>query len=199
LLGKIYNKNIELNLVNLKYLHLNSDIYSESIAIKLKKRKNKLLRVLKKALKLAKLPTLTKDIFYNNTLHKTFINKYKNINLYISYVPKEKDALHQILYKTFPIRSKYHTLPSNNLENNILNYIKYKNISGLRIEAAGRLSKRLTASRSVFKYKYKGSLKNVDSSDKNMSSVMMKGYLKSNIQFTKLNSKTRNGAFGLKT
>jgi hypothetical protein len=28
---------------------------------------------------------------------------------------------------------------------------------------------------------------------------MMKGYLKSNIQFTKLNSKTRNGAFGLKT
>jgi hypothetical protein len=36
ILKKVYNKHVEFNLVNLKYLHLNSDIFSESIAIKLK-------------------------------------------------------------------------------------------------------------------------------------------------------------------
>jgi len=39
LISKIYSKKVELNLVNLKYPHLNSDIYTESITHKLKKKK----------------------------------------------------------------------------------------------------------------------------------------------------------------
>jgi len=46
LISKIYAKKVELNLVNLKYSHLNSDIYTESIATKLKKKVG-LLRVLR--------------------------------------------------------------------------------------------------------------------------------------------------------
>jgi len=69
---------------------------------------------------------------------------------------------------------------------------------GVRLEATGRLTKRLTASRSVYKLKYKGSLKNIDSSSKSLSSVLVRGNNKSNTQFTKINSKTRNGSFGLK-
>jgi len=46
LISKIYSKKVELNIVNLKYPHLNTDIYTDSIATKLK-RKIGLLRVLK--------------------------------------------------------------------------------------------------------------------------------------------------------
>jgi Mitochondrial ribosomal protein (VAR1) len=80
----------------------------------------------------------------------------------------------------------------------IFNNLKYKRVTGFRLEARGRLGKRYTASRSVFKLKYKGNLLNLDSSYKGISSVILKGNLKSNIQYTKLKSKTRIGSFGLK-
>ena len=204
IISKIYHKKVEFNFVNLKYLHLNSDIFSESIAIKLRKRQNRLLSVLKKALKLVKLPSLNKLSFYDKKVHKKFINKYKtlNLNTFISMLSKDKDVLQGLLYKIFPNMGK--TKSSNlsqkktSLLKNVLNSIKHKAVYGVRLEATGRLSRRLTASRSVFKLKYKGSLKNIDSSYKNLSSVMLRGNTKSNIQYTKISSKTRNGSFGLK-
>jgi hypothetical protein len=71
-------------------------------------------------------------------------------------------------------------------------------MGGIRLEVKGRLTRRLTASRSVFKIKWKGSVKNIDSSYKGLSSVILRGHLKSNLQYSTVNSKTRNGAFGLK-
>jgi hypothetical protein len=207
IISVIYNKKVEFNLVNLKYLHLNSDIFSESIAVKLRNRENRLLRVLKKALKLVKLPSLNKLSFYDKKNHNNSalaLNKYETLNLnsYISRF-KHKDILHVLLYKIFPrymdkIESPIYSQRKNTLQENILNSTKHKNIYGVRLEAHGRLSRRLTASRSVFKLKYKGSLKNIDSSYKNLSSVMLRGNTKSNLQLTKMSSKTRNGSFGLK-
>jgi len=71
-------------------------------------------------------------------------------------------------------------------------------LAGVRVEAKGRLTKRFTASRSVFKMKYKGGLKNVDSSFKGIPAVMLRGIVKSNVQYSLLNSKNRNGAYGVK-
>jgi hypothetical protein len=71
-------------------------------------------------------------------------------------------------------------------------------LAGVRIEAKGRLTKRFTASRSVFKMRWKGGLKNVDSSFKGLSAVMLRGIFKSNVQYSLFNSKNRNGAFGVK-
>jgi hypothetical protein len=71
-------------------------------------------------------------------------------------------------------------------------------MAGVRVEAKGRLTRRFTASRSVFKMKWKGGLKNVDSSFKGLSATMLRGHVKSNTQYTLLNSKNRNGAFGVK-
>jgi hypothetical protein len=71
-------------------------------------------------------------------------------------------------------------------------------MAGVRLEAKGRLTRRFTASRSVFKVKWKGSIKNLDSSYKKLTSVILRGHVKSNVQYTVINSKTRNGAFGLK-
>jgi hypothetical protein len=42
---------------------------------------------------------------------------------------------------------------SNNLLNYILYTLKYKSMAGVRLEAKGRLTRRFTASRSVFKIK----------------------------------------------
>lgn len=221
IISNIYNKKVEFNFVNLKYLHLNSDIFSESIAIKLRNRENRLLRVLKKALKLVKLPSLSKLSYYGpssaitpseSSLRANINGKSLtlNANSYISSL-KDKDVLHELLYKIFPGWGVANTENSpinrisrsslqvkNNLQENILNSTEHKNIYGVRLEAAGRLSRRLTASRSVFKLKYKGSLKNINSSYKGLSTVMLRGNTRSNLQLTKISSKTRNGAFGLK-
>src|SRR5205807_2229004 len=69
-------------------------------------------------------------------------------------------------------------------KNNILNTIKQQIVSGVRFEASGRLTRRLTAMRSVFKYRYVGSLKNIRSSFNNKSSIMLRGNVKSNSQYT---------------
>jgi len=56
----------------------------------------------------------------------------------------------------------------------------------------------------VFKFRYKGSLKNIDysqkldTSKKNASTVMLRNYAKSNSQYSFSKSKRRIGAFGLK-
>jgi hypothetical protein len=84
------------------------------------------------------------------------------------------------------------------LKNFVINNLKYRHVTGFRLEAKGRLTRRYTASRSVSKLRYKGNLMNIDSSYKGLSSVLLKGNLRSNVQFTKLNSKTRIGSFGIK-
>lgn len=214
LISQIYKKKVEFNIVNLEYLHLNSNILSESIVIKLRNRKNKLLRILKYALKMVKLPNIGKlDVKYDlnkikldkmllfnniqnlNTLLQIYVNKYQDKNEY-------KDEFNQLLLKIFPFfifaNIKNKEEKGKDIENNVLNSINNKYISGIRLEAAGRLSRRFTAAKSIFKLKYKGSLKNIDSSYKGLSSIILRGHVKSNIQYSNINSKTRNGSFGIK-
>ena len=83
---------------------------------------------------------------------------------------------------------------------NILNSLKYKVITGVRLEGSGRLTRRLIASRAVFKFRHKGTLKNIESSHKDLqkSSVMLRGYSKPNLQYSYVGSKTPTGAFGIK-
>ena len=156
LIEKLYDKKVEINLVELKSIHLNSDVFSSAVALKLRDRKNKAVRVLRKAiLQMVRVPDLHTLITFDDNIEA--MNK-----------------------------------------NNIINTIKQQVVSGVRFEASGRLTRRLTAMRAVFKYRYAGSLKNIRSSFNNKSSTMLRGYAKSNVQYTLINSKTRNGTFGLK-
>jgi hypothetical protein len=88
----------------------------------------------------------------------------------------------------------------NNLtkKNLVFSALKYKDVTGFRLEARGRLTRRYTASRSVTKIRYKGNLLNMDSSHRGLSTILLKGNLRSNLQYTKLKSKTRIGSFGIK-
>ena len=160
-LEKIYNKNVEFNLVNLRRFYLNSDILSESITIKIRKNRRKLLK------------------FLNTLKRKVKVRNKKNI-----------------FYQ--PILNKLNNVDKKHLEEVVLRNIKYKHVTGFRLETSGRLTRRYTASRSVSKLRYKGNLLNIDSSYRGLSSVLLKGNLKSNLQHTKLKSKTRIGSFGIK-
>lgn len=202
LISIIYNKTVCFNLINLKYSHLNSDIVSQSVTIKLKNRKNRLLKVLSKTLRAVKIISFNKYLQYDNK-HKIFISKYNNFNLIFNKNILNKDKLEKILremYLSLHSPSIFFYKRNNKLtiQNDIFNIIKYKTVSGIRLEGAGRLTRRLTASRSILKYRYKGTLKNIDSSYKNLSSVMLRNSNKSNVLYTNINSKTRNGSFGLK-
>jgi hypothetical protein len=160
---------VEFNLVNIKRFYLNSDILSESITIKLTKNRRKMLRYMK------------------NIKKKIKINKKKI--LIIEPIFDNKKSV--TIYNKEPAFAL-------NRKNLVFSALKYKDVTGFRLEARGRLTRRYTASRSVTKIRYKGNLLNVDSSHRGLSTVLLKGNLRSNLQFTKLKSKTRIGSFGIK-
>jgi len=182
LIKKIYNKNIEFNLINLKYFYFNSDIFSQPLVLKLRK-KRKLLRYLKACIRKAKIKSieLGKKPKYFFDLNNLFL--IKNV-----------DIANNLLYKLL-VQNKEN---SNFLKKVIFNNIRYKRVTGVRLEAAGRLTRRYTASRSQSKVRYKGNLENSLTSVKGYSSVLLRGNFKPNLQYTKLNYKSRIGSFGVK-
>ena len=80
LLEKIYGKKVVIKLVDLKSIHLNSDVFSSAVALKLRDRKNKAVRVLRKAvLQMVKIPDLHTLITFDDSMPK--INKNNIINI----------------------------------------------------------------------------------------------------------------------
>lgn len=214
LIKKVYKKNVEFNLVNLKYLHLNSYIFTETLVTKLRNKKNRLLKVLNLALFKFKLPIENKlatfDEIYNTskTKQNLKLNNFSNDPLFKTDLENKdilQKMLHKISVKDFFISEKDKLSEASGLDvkkdqvtKTILDLIKYKFVSGLRIEAAGRLTRRNTAARALFKLRYKGNIRNLDSSYKGLSSVVIRGHAKPNVQYTKLKSKLRIGSFGIK-
>jgi hypothetical protein len=190
LLKKIYNKNIEFNLINLKYFYFNSDIFSQPLVLKLR-RKRKVLYYLKSFVRKVNINRAKINLKSNN-----YYFDLQNI-----YKIKNVDILNNLLFKLLKQNkenSRYKFFKSSFLKKLIFSYIKYKRVSGVRLEASGRLTKRYTASRSLHKVMYKGNLKNTLSSVKGYSSVVLRGNSRPNLGYTKLNSKARIGSFGIK-
>ena len=176
ILSNIYNKKVELNIIKLKYFYLENTILSSIVVKKLNDRKNNILKVIRKAIKIVKTPRLDPFILIPNKN-----SLMKNIDSITNF------------YKDFFIIGKY------NKQKSVFKDLKNKHVIGVRLEGKGRLTKRLTASRSIIKYNYKGSLRNIYSSFQKLSVIMLKGFEKSNLQYTNINSKNRNGSFGLKS
>ena len=201
LIENIYNKKVEFNLVNLKYLYLNSYIFSETLVTKIRKKKNRLLKVLKASLRMFSLAPLDKlSILADMHNRKKLLQ-----NLKVNYseplkemISDKRDKCLDLVYKKKALHSVDKDVHTIHTTKSILDSIKHKSVTGIRIEAAGRLTRRNTAARSVFKLKYKGSLKNIDSSYKGLSTTLLRGHAKSNVQYTKLKSKLRIGSFGIK-
>jgi len=167
LISKIYNKEVEFNIVNLKALYLNSNIFTQAISLKLKNRDNRLLKVLRSFLYMVKLPKVNVmgERFNYINPKKLLINKVKNLRINSLF---NKDNLNYLLlnlfqssnflknfeqYKEGKLDNRKAFNGTTGLLNCVLNTLKHKSMAGIRLEAKGRLTRRLTASRSVFKIK----------------------------------------------
>jgi hypothetical protein len=181
LIKKIYKKNVDFNIVNLKSFFVNSNILLQPLRYKYRK-KRKLMKYLKRFFyKLKVQPVkLTDQIDY------FFFNKF----LFIT----KKDVISNLINNLF----LYNKVNFNSLKKIIMYNIKYKKITGVRISVAGRLTRRYTASRAVYKVKYQGSLKNIYASIKGRPYVLLRSKFQPNLDYKKLSYKSRIGSFGLK-
>jgi hypothetical protein len=136
----------------------------------------------------------------SNILSESLLLKItRNRGKLLKYITKLKNKI-KIKKKVFnsePV-NKYITKRKINLKKYVIKNLKYRHVTGFRLEAKGRLNKRHTASRSISKLKYNGNLLNIDSTYGGLSSILLKGNLNSNLQYTKLNNKTNIGSFGIK-
>jgi hypothetical protein len=170
LLSKIYNKKININIIKLKYLFLDNSILTDAVVRKLNDRNKRVLKVIRKFFKLIKIAKLNR-ILYKSKTSDFNLNYNKEINNKILLVNKH---------------------------NAIINNLHHKYLTGIKLQGNGRLTKRLTASRSILKQNSKGRLKDIISSFQKKSSVILKGYMPSSMQYLNINSYNRNGSFGIK-
>lgn len=215
LVEEIYGKKVEFNIVKLKKLHLNSDIFTQAVALKIKDRKNKIYNVLESSLNNIDLPDFYRASESLNYLNKKdiLLNIIRNDKITSMLRSKVNDPLNTLLSDIFTnaedikVKTTEQTAEmassdddsgTISLEKHVFTSLKHLSMRGVRIEIKGRATTRLTAARSIFKTKWKGGLKNVDSSFKSLSAILLRGHLKSNIQHTCISTKNRNGAIGVK-
>lgn len=226
LISNFYNKKVEFNLINMKSIILNSDFFTKILSLKLKDRKVNIIRLMNIILNKVKFPEVNrvreKSLIIKNVNMDLIDNKYKNLNLNsIMSVPvalgksKLDNVFNNLYYNLMveqntPTPSQSADIFQKSTQKNIdapdfgkiyeiiFNSIKYKNMGGIRLEIKGRLTKRYRADRALFKVKWKGGLKNIDSSYKGLSSVNLRGFIKPNVEYSIYTSKRRIGAFAVK-
>lgn len=191
ILSNLYNKKVELNIINLKYLYLDGNILAISVAKKLKYKRIYVLGIIRLALNLSKKSYVNN--YYNHLINKNDIDNIlisKNFELfYNNYNNNNNRFLNtDVIDKPYRYNSRI-----------IFYYLNNKIVSGIKIQSAGRLTKRLIASRSMIKTDQIGNLKNNKSSLKGLSTIMLKGYVKSNLQYININSYKRIGSYGIKS
>jgi hypothetical protein len=197
LLSKLMGKKLEYNIINLKSISYNADIFTKILALKINKIKkgnhvDSMLSVINHAYLPAAntLQERTKVQNWNN--FDSFQNSYKDLKI-ISNIKDNQKNVSELLTTVHKGADN-----SNKIHNLIYNSINYKNMSGIKIEVKGRLTKRYRADRSVYSLKHKGGLKNISSSFQGLSSVLFRGNTKSNISYSWTKSKRRVGAFAVK-
>ena len=104
LVQSLYNKKVEFNIVNLKKMHLNSDIFTQAVSLKLRNRDNRLYRVLKSSLRKIKLPSVNRLSEKQNKFNKDefLINKIRNNNITSMFKNNVNDPLSNLLLDYFP-------------------------------------------------------------------------------------------------
>ena len=201
IIKNIYKKRIEFNFVNQKYFYLNSDILLQILLTKLRKRKS-VIKVLTTAINSVDRFNLTKLEILRGANIKYMLEHKNSQNVTIN--SNINDKLKECLFLNkeklifYDLNKKKKVYTKVGLEHAVINSLKYKNLTGIRLEAAGRLTRRMTASRSVYKVIYAGNIRNLDSSFLGHSAKILKGNLKSSLQFSKMKSRRRIGSFGLK-
>lgn len=209
IISKIYSKQIEFNIVNLKNIVFNVDLFTEISTLKIKKRYTNPAKIMNIMLNKAKLPKVNriqeKGRIVKSVNFNLVENKYRTLNLkdiLNSWLNLDK-LLNKLYGSTFEggvagFKSKFLPQTKAKLYNIVFNSIKYKNMAGIRMEVRGRLTPRYRADRSVYKLRWKGGLKNIYSSYKGLSVRKNRGHLNPNVGYSIFSSKRRVGAFAVK-
>ena len=159
---KYYNKKVEFNIVNVKSVVFHTDFFTRIITSRLKKRKINIFKTMYSIFNRAALPKVNMRIErslvnqgFARSERKTLnllANKYKDLSL--SFI-LDNNSLSELLNKLYYniVINYYNNLNKDYLKiyEIIFNSINYKNMSGIRLEAKGRLTKRYRADRAVFK------------------------------------------------
>lgn len=162
ILNKIIGKKIEYNIINLKSIAYNTDLFTNALALKLKKKRMNYIKSMFSILNRAYLPKI------NTIKERTLVKGQKNIDLYLD---KYKDLniisnlnninldklLNEIHNTTYTDKINdtvgLPTQQNKKIHNLIYNSIGYKNMGGIRLEVKGRLTKRYRADRSIYSLK----------------------------------------------
>lgn len=205
ILNKIIGKKIEYNIINLKSIAYNTDLFTNALALKLRKKRINYIYSMFSILNRAYLPNINsikeRSLIKGNEKMDPFHEEYKDLKIISNLNTNNLDKLLEGIY---PTNIQIHNQKLNSsygdkkIHNIIYNSVGYKNMGGIRLEVKGRLTKRYRADRSIYSLKWKGGLKNIDSSFKGLSSVLFRGNSKSNVTYSMAKSKRRIGAFAVK-
>ena len=211
LISIFYNKKVEFNIINLKSFMLNTDIFTEILTLKIKRKRSAMLRLMKYfinkafATRMAKENMITKKTsgrlgVAKNVDLNLLENKFQNLNL--SYIINEggnsDEVLNELYYNIIDNNNTLENRDYSKVKNIIFESIKYKHIAGIRLEVKGRLTKRYRADKSVFKVKQKGGIQNMYSSKEGIPSVVFRGHADANVDYSIQTSKVRIGSFAVK-
>lgn len=212
ILVNLFNKHVILNIVNAKYLFVDNNILLEAIVRKLKNRKRRVLKVMRKAIALSKVGRIDPLLLIkpeNNNIVRPIPVPVDQEQAALSSPAK---GISDALFSDYSYINTTWNGSEDNIIFNLGNFIQRKNLKqtifeslkntlvvGIRLEANGRLSKRLTASRSVHKIAYYGNIQNIYSSKQEKSALISRGFLKSNVEYLNKNSYNRIGSYGIRS
>lgn len=175
-IGRKKKQSIEYNIVKLKSIAYNTDLFTQALALKLKKSRINRIKSMLSLINRAYIPQIDSQ---DSLLSRDLMQEARTKD--------ELDGLATTLENS-----------NNEIHNSVYSNIGYKNISGIRIEVSGRLTKRYRADKSVSTIKYKGGLMNIDSTLKDIKSIKFRGNANTNISYSITKSKRRIGAFAVK-
>ncbi|KAH9837506.1 hypothetical protein Tdes44962_MAKER08317 [Teratosphaeria destructans] len=168
LLSRIYSKPVELNFIRLRRPHLDADILSSVVTQKLRDRRSTPRRVIRDAAWKAQLPT------------ERSVTQLQQARIRPGAVVASRQLERSSAFG--PLRTD---------TARILQSILLSHVSSVRVEAAGRLSKRITANRSQRKVARRGA------NAKGAGKIVL-GYRKKHVRIFQKAGKRRIGSYGIR-
>jgi len=148
ILNKIIGKKIEYNIINLKSIAYNTDLFTQALALKLKKTRMNHIKSMFSILNRAYLPKI------NTIKERTLVKGQNNVDLFLDKYKDLKIISNLNTNNNLDgLLSTIHETSKKEIHNTIYNSIGYKNMSGIRLEVKGRLTKRYRADRSIYSLK----------------------------------------------
>ena len=166
LIARMYGKEVDLQMIKIKRPHLDADILAAYIAQRLRDRRFTPRRVIRDATWKAPLPSAQAVANINNAKLRAMPQKFSWQDFTLGNVARASAT-------------------------GIVESLSLSQVSSIQVEAAGRLTKRLTANRSAKKSARRGTASKGPA-------YMLRGFRKAHTQYAFAGGKRRVGQFGIK-